>query len=78
MNWTELVIQLGISGFALYILWDLIKRHNKRIDDRDDVFRDYASEHNHKMTDLIIACKDQIKESTEAIKSLNEKLNGKK
>lgn len=78
MNWTELVIQLGIAGFALYILWDLIKRHNKRIDERDKVFRDYASEHNHEMTKLVVTATDQIKELTRAIKLLYEKLNGKK
>lgn len=75
MNWLDAIVQLGVAGFALYILWDLIKRHNRRIDERDKAFKNYANEHNHKMTDLIVACKEQIQESTKAIKSLYNKKN---
>ena len=77
MDWIKLATQLGVAGFSLYILWDLVKRHNRRIDERDKVFRDYANEHNHKMTKLVVTCTEQIKESTRAIKLLYEKLNGK-
>ena len=68
MDWAQIIIQLGVAGFALFILWKTSERHSKQIDERERAFREYAGEHNHRMTDLVTESTQAIKESTRAIK----------
>lgn len=61
----QLWLQVGFGGAALFILREVLKRNDERIDSRDRAFIKFAAEHNDAMADL-------VKESTEAIKGAGE------
>jgi len=54
------------------VLQDYLKRTDARIDMRDQAFLKFVSEHNDKMTKLIVESTDAIKQSTKAIRASSE------
>lgn len=68
MEWTQAIIQIGVSGATLYILSEYLKRTDERIDARDKAFTEFVQSNNHKVTDLVVTSTKAIQESTNAIK----------
>lgn len=67
LDWTQLIIQLGISGVTLWILRDYLTRTDTRIDERDKAFLKFVNEHNDKMTKLIVESTEAIRRSSDLI-----------
>ena len=72
----QLILQLGIGGAVIWVLNNHLhrtslrdKENDKRIDTRDQAFVKFVSEHNDKMTELVVQSTEAIKESTTAIKN---------
>jgi hypothetical protein len=76
MDWTQIIIQLGIGGSigagTLFILREHLMRSDNRIDNRDRAFIKFVDEHNDKMTTLVVESTLAIKEATQAIKASSE------
>jgi hypothetical protein len=81
----QVILQLGVSGTiavaTLYILREYLARADKRIDTRDEAFGKFVTDHNDKMSKLvvestvaIIASSEAIKEATRAIKTSTDML----
>ena len=68
MDYSQLILQLGISAITLYILREVLLRNDKRIDGRDADYHRFVSEHNDNMVKLMVESTEAIKESSEAIK----------
>ncbi len=68
----QIITNLGIGGFALFILWKQNDSHAKQLDERDCNYRNFVNENNHKMTNLVIESTKTIIESTETIKKTGE------
>jgi len=68
MDWSQLILQLGISAVTLFILRETLLRNDKRIDDRDANYQKFVNEHNDEMVNLMVESTSAIKESSEAMK----------
>jgi hypothetical protein len=85
MDWQQIITSLGVGGAAIYVLWDLSKRHIKQLDERDRTYKVYVESNNHKMTELVVEstkaiskASEQIGESTKILKSISEFFKNKK
>lgn len=63
----QLATQIGIGGLTLWILYDYLKRTDKRIDERDKSFAKFVDEHNDTMGALVRTSTSAIQETGEAV-----------
>lgn len=59
---------LGVGVAAVIVLYFSFKLAVEALDRREQSFRDYVSDNNHKTTEILVEAKNSIKEASENIK----------
>jgi uncharacterized membrane protein YgaE (UPF0421/DUF939 family) len=76
---TEQFQNLGIGVASIVILYlcfklflEALSKRDKILNEKDNAFREFVSEHNHKSVETMMNCNNSIQEATENIKKSTE------
>lgn len=63
---------LSVGCTALIVVYLVIRKAMKAIDEREEAFRQYAQKHNHETTEVLVEARNAIEEASQNIKKNNE------